>query len=79
MMALSLPKHDTVTRLPLPRDASIMGSSGSIPNVTSEDTRSVFSQLEEPCAPLSATAVAEKLDCPDGTAQQHLEAINDWG
>lgn len=52
-----------------------MGPSGSAPNATQEDIRGLFSQLDEPCAPLSTGEVAEKLDCPKRTARQNLEAL----
>jgi PAS domain S-box-containing protein len=56
-----------------------MGTSGSTPNVTREDIRSVFSRLDEPCTPLTVAEVAEKLECTKRTAQHNLETLAELG
>jgi PAS domain S-box-containing protein len=56
-----------------------MGTSGSTPDVTREDTRSVFASSNEPGAPLTTAEVAERLDCPEQHARQTLEALEERG
>ncbi|SEW31687.1 PAS domain-containing sensor histidine kinase [Natrinema salifodinae] len=56
-----------------------MGIPGSAPNVTQEDVRGVFAQLERPTAPTTAGEVAEKLDCTDQIARDRLDALADRG
>jgi PAS domain S-box-containing protein len=60
-------------------DTSSMGSTGSTSNVTREETRSVFSRLDEPGTPLTVAEVAEKLECPKRTAQHNLETLAEHG
>ncbi len=52
-----------------------MGTSGSAPDATTEDTRRVFTGLDEPHAPLTAADVADELDCSERGARRNLDAL----
>ena len=54
-----------------------MGSPGSTPNITTADVRGFFSQLDPSVLPITTAAVAEKLECPQHAAQQHLSDLAD--
>ena len=56
-----------------------MGPSNATSDVTREDVRSLFSQLEQPSVPLSAGEVADKLGGTSQSARQCLEELTDGG
>ncbi|WP_440766927.1 PAS domain S-box protein [Natronorubrum sp. DTA7] len=56
-----------------------MGSPGSAPDATREEVRGVFTQLEQPSAPITTDDVAETLDCPRQTVRRNLRELVDRG
>ncbi|QLG28209.1 PAS domain S-box protein [Halorarum halophilum] len=56
-----------------------MGTPGPTPETTLEAALEVFERQDEPCTPLTATEVAEELDCTRRTAHRKLEELSEQG
>ncbi|WP_459191055.1 PAS domain-containing protein [Halosimplex sp. J119] len=56
-----------------------MESSGSNPDPTRDEIRSLFSRFDDPCMPVSVADVAAQIDRPKGETQQALDALADRG
>ena len=56
-----------------------MGTPGPSPETTLEAALEVFERQDEPCTPLTATEVAEELDCTRRTAHRKLEELSENG
>jgi len=54
-----------------------MGKPGPDPETTSEAVLEIYSQLEDPCMPLTAQEVADELDCSRRTALRRLKDLEE--
>ncbi|QCS43347.1 PAS domain S-box protein [Natrinema versiforme] len=52
---------------------------GSPPDVTCEDIWDLFTEVDHPCTPVTATEVASKLDCPRHRARNTLTELTERG
>lgn len=56
-----------------------MGKPGPDPEPTAEAVMQLYSQLEDPCTPLTAQDVADELDCSRRTALRRLKDLENEG
>lgn len=56
-----------------------MGKPGPDPEITEEAVFGVFEDLEDPCTPLTASEVADELECSRRTALRRLKELNEKG
>jgi PAS domain S-box-containing protein len=56
-----------------------MGAPGPAPEIGLDEVLEVFTAVEQPSTPFTATEVAEELDCKQRTARRTLERLNDRG
>lgn len=52
-----------------------MGKPGPDPETTTEAVLQIYSQLSDPCMPLTAQEVADELDCSRRTALRRLKDL----
>jgi predicted ArsR family transcriptional regulator len=52
-----------------------MGKPGPDPETTTEAVLQIYSQLNDPCMPLTAQEVADELDCSRRTALRRLKDL----
>lgn len=54
-----------------------MGKPGPDPEITQESVLEVFSELDDPCTPLTAQEIADDLDCSRRTALRRLKELHE--